>query len=82
MSPPCAAVWSPQRHEVAHTRDVVQLLNVVPSDQSALRVAHQIDALAAVIARELFDALGHDASPPVYRRWCQRYAEGDLPMAG
>ena len=40
----------------------IQLLNVVPSDQPALRVAHQIDALARMMANELLDPLSHDAS--------------------
>jgi len=40
----------------------VQLLNVVPADQPALRVAHQIDALARMMANELLDPLSHDAS--------------------
>jgi len=66
-SPACAVVWSAQRDEVAHTRGTVQLLNVVPSDQSALRVAHEIDALAPVIASELFDSVGHDAGEFLYR---------------
>jgi len=67
MSPACAAVRSAQRDEVAHPTGAVQLLNVVPSDQSALRVTHEIDALAPMIASELFDPLGHDASQFLYR---------------
>ena len=66
MRPACAAVRGAQRDEVAYTRGAVQLLNVVPSDQSALRVAHEIDALAPVIASELFDPLGDDASQFLY----------------
>src|SRR4029077_20015261 len=62
---------------VAHTRGTVQLLNVVPSDQSALRVAHEIDALAPVIARELFDALRHDASQFLY--WSRVEAPEEPP---
>src|ERR1043166_4053611 len=67
MSPGCAAVWSTQRDEMAHTMGAVQLLYVVASDQSALRVAHEIDALAPVIASELFDSVGHDAGEFLYR---------------
>ncbi len=58
---------SAQRDEMAHTTGAAQLLNVVPSDQSALRVAHEIEALAPVFASELFDPLGHDASQFLYR---------------
>ena len=67
MSPRCAAVWSAQRDEMAHTTRAVQLLYVVASDQSALRVTHEIDALAPVIASELFDSVGHDAGEFLYR---------------
>jgi hypothetical protein len=49
-----------------HATGSVQLLNVVPSDQSPLRVADEIDALAPVIAAELFDPLGHDAGEFLY----------------
>jgi len=55
VCPRRAAVRRPQRHEMAHTTGAVHLLNVVPSDQSALRVADEIDALAPVVASELFD---------------------------
>jgi hypothetical protein len=65
--PERAAVRSPQRHEMAHTTGAVQLLNVVPSDQPALRVAHEIDALAAVFANELFDPVGYHVSQFLYR---------------
>ena len=67
MGPACAAVRSAQRDEVAHTTGAVQPLNVVPSDETALRVAHEIDSLAPVIASELFDPRGHDASQLLYR---------------
>jgi hypothetical protein len=67
MSPGCAAVWSTQRDEMAHTMGAVQLLYVVASDQSTLRVAHEIDALAPVIASDLFDSVGHDAGEFLYR---------------
>ncbi len=45
----------------------VQVLNVVPSDQSAFRVADDIDALAPVLASELFDPVGYDVSQFLYR---------------
>jgi len=67
MGPTRAAVRGPQRDEVAHATGTVQLLNVVPSDQAALRVADEIDALAPVFAREPFDPLGEDASQFLYR---------------
>jgi hypothetical protein len=67
MSPGCAAVWSTQRDEMAHTTRAVQLLYVVASDQSALRVTHEIDALTPEIASELFDSVGHDVSEFLYR---------------
>jgi hypothetical protein len=67
MSPGCAAVWSTQRDEMAHTMGAVQLLYVVASDQSALRVTDEIDALALEIASELFDSVGHDVSEFLYR---------------
>ena len=67
MSPGCAAVWSTQRDEMAHTMGAAQLLYVVASDQSALRVAHEIDALAPVVASEAFDSVGHDAGEFIYR---------------
>jgi hypothetical protein len=66
MSPGCAAVWSTQRDEMAHTTGAVQPLYVVASDQSALRVTHEIDAFAPVIASELFDSVGHDAGEFLY----------------
>jgi len=53
---------SAQRDEVAHPSGPVQLLNVVPSDQPALRVAYEIDALGRMIPKELLDPLGRDAS--------------------
>ena len=74
ISPGCAPVWSTQRDEMAHTVSAVQLLYVVASDQSALRVAHEIDALAPVIASELFDSVGHDAGEFLYRP-CVEVAE-------
>ena len=57
----------PSRGRSHHCREwmrngAVQLLNVVPADQPALRVAHQIDALARMMANELLDPLSHDAS--------------------
>src|SRR5262245_4900028 len=61
ICPPRAAVGRTQRHEMAHTTGALQLLSVVPSDQSALRVPHEIDALASVFASELFDPLGQYA---------------------
>jgi len=67
VRPARAAVRGAQRDEVAHMTDAVQLLDVVASDQSACRVAHQIDALARVISSELFDPLGHDVSELLYR---------------
>ena len=67
IRPGCAAVRSAQRDEMADTTGAAQPLNVVPSDQSALRVAHEIDALAPVFANELLDPLGHDASQFLYR---------------
>src|SRR5438876_2683909 len=45
IRPGCAA-RGPQRDEMAPATGAVQLLNVVPADQPALRVAHQIDLLA------------------------------------
>src|SRR5207245_11590401 len=45
IGPRRAAVRTTQRDEMAHTTGAVQLLNVVPSDQSALRVADEIDTL-------------------------------------
>ena len=75
MSPGCAAVWSTQRDEMAHTTRAVQLLYVVASDQSALRVTHEIDALAPEIVSELFDSVGHDVSEFLYRP-CVEAAEG------
>src|SRR5439155_12715528 len=59
--PGCAAVRRAQGDEVAHTVSPVQLLNVVPPDQPALRVADQIDSLARMIASQLLDPLGQDA---------------------
>ena len=67
MSPGCAAVWSTERDEMAHTTRAVQLLDVVASDQSALRVTHEIDALAPEIVSELFDSVGDDVSEFLYR---------------
>ena len=67
IGPTRAAVRSTQRDEMAHTTGAVQLLNVVPSDQSALRVPHEIDTLPPVFASELFDAVGHDADQFLYR---------------
>ena len=56
----------PSRGRSHHCREwmrngAVQLLNVVPADQPALRVAHQIDLLAPVVASELLDMLGQYA---------------------
>src|SRR5262249_15712636 len=65
--PTRAGVGSPQRHEMVYTTGAVQLLNVVPSDQPALRVADEIDALASVFASELFDPVGYDPSDLLYR---------------
>ena len=48
----------------------VQLLNVVPADQPALRVAHQIDLLAPVVTSELLDMLGQYASEKHYGDAC------------
>lgn len=47
---------------MAPATGAVQLLNVVPADQPALRVAHQIDLLAPVVTSELLDMLGQYAS--------------------
>src|SRR5215510_7541575 len=52
---------------MAHTTGAIQLLNEIPSDQSALRVTHEIDALAPVFASELFDPVGYDVSQLLYR---------------
>jgi len=52
---------------MAHTTGAIELLNVVPSDQSALRVAYEIDALAPVFASELFDPVGYYVSQFLYR---------------
>jgi hypothetical protein len=57
IGPTRAAVRSTQRDEMAHTTGAVQLLNVVPPDQAALRVPHEIDTLPPVFASELFDAV-------------------------
>jgi hypothetical protein len=62
-----AAVRSAQRDEVAYATSTLQLLNVVPSDQSALRVAHEIHALIPVFASKSFDPLGDDGSQFLYR---------------
>jgi hypothetical protein len=47
--------------------DAFQSPDVVPCDQSARRVAHQVDALAPVIARDLLDPLRQDASQFLHR---------------
>jgi len=52
---------------MAHTTGAVQFLNAVPSDQSPLRVADEIDALAPVFASELFDPVAYDVSQFLYR---------------
>jgi hypothetical protein len=52
---------------MTHTTGAGQLLNVVPSDQSALRVAHEIDAFAAVFTNELFDPVAYDVCQFLYR---------------
>jgi hypothetical protein len=52
---------------MAHATGAVELLNVVPSDQTAFRVAHEVDALAPILASEPFDAVGNDASQFLYR---------------
>ena len=67
IGPRRAAVRSTQRDEMAYTTGAVQLLDVVPSDQSTLRMAHQIDTLAPVFASELFDPVSYDASQFLYR---------------
>ena len=59
--PGCAAVRRAQGDEVAHTVSPVELLNVVPPDQPALRVADQIDSFARMIASQLLDPLGQSA---------------------
>jgi len=46
----------------------IQPLNIVPPDQPARRVAHHIDALAAVCLRQLLDTAGHDARDLLYRK--------------
>ena len=74
MCPTRAAMWGAQRDEMAHTTRAVQLLHVVASDQSALRVAHQIDAIAPVLATELLDPLGHDGGK-LFDRPCVEAAE-------
>jgi hypothetical protein len=51
---------------MAPATGAVQLLNVVPADQPALRVAHQIDLLAPVVTSELLDMLGQYASEKHY----------------
>jgi len=60
---------------MAHTMDAAQLLNVVPPDESALRVTHQIDALAPVLASELFHPVGYDASQFLHRPCVQAAKE-------
>ena len=60
--PRCPAVRSTQCDQMADTPGALQLLNIVAADQSTLRVADEIDALAAVFASELLDPFGHDAS--------------------
>ena len=55
---------------MAPATGAVQLLNVVPADQPALRVAHQIDLLAPVVASELLDMLGQYASEKHYGDAC------------
>src|SRR6185295_10704065 len=67
ICPRRAAVRSTQRHEMAHTTGAADLLNVVASDQSALRVADDIDALAPVVAGEPFDPVGQHAGQLLYR---------------
>jgi len=45
----------------------IQPLNVIPPDQPARRVAHHIDALAAVCLHQLLNTVGHDACDFLYR---------------
>src|SRR5579862_4196223 len=61
MGPRRPAVRRAQRDEMADTPGAVQLLNIVPSDETALRVTDEIDALAAVFPSELLDPFGYDA---------------------
>jgi hypothetical protein len=65
-SPTRAAVRSAQRDEMAYAAGAIQLLDVVPSDQSTLRVAHEIDSVAPVFASELLHPFGHDGSQILY----------------
>ncbi len=69
ICPWCATMRSAQRDEVPHTTGAVQLLDVVPSDQSAFRVPDDVDVFAAVIGHELFDAVG-DASSQLVNWLC------------
>jgi hypothetical protein len=60
---------------MAHTTSAVELLHVVPSDQSAFRVAHEIDALAPMLASEPFDPVGQDPSELLYRPYVEAAEE-------
>src|SRR5262249_29681907 len=62
-----AAVRGPQRQEMAHTTGAVQFLNVVPSDQSALRVADDTDPLAPLFGSTLSAPAAYDASQSLSR---------------
>jgi hypothetical protein len=84
IGPARAAVRSAQRDEMAHTTGALQLLNVVPSNQSALRVAHEIDAIAPVFASEPFDPVAYDACQFLYRpciEAAEEPSEGDVMRA-